>query len=168
MTQDEIKEYLDYNKETGSFVWKVSIKGSRGIGKEAGTLTAKGYKDVCIKGKKYGLHRLAFLFEEGVVPKCVDHKNGRKADNRWCNLRAATYSENGYNYRGTGSKTGFKNVYYDARGNKKFLVAITTDKKRKTYGYFMTPEEANEEAKRLRVLLHKGFANHGMFNEVGA
>lgn len=156
-----VKELLDYNECTGKFYWKKSVKGSKGIGKEAGTLTRKGYVDVCIKGKKYGLHRLAFLLKTGCIPKCVDHINGIKNDNRWCNLREATYNQNGYNYKGTGSKTGYKNVYYDSRGNKKFFVIVVSDGKKIRGGYFSTPEEAREKAIELRTLYHKAFANHG-------
>lgn len=156
-------KYLRYEENTGIFYWKISVKGSKGIGKEAGTITKKGYKDVCIEGKKYGLHRVAFILKTGKAPACVDHINGIKSDNRWCNLREATYNQNGYNYKGTGSNTGFKNVYYDPRGvEKKYFVAVVVNGKRISGGYFSTPEEASLKAKHLRELHHKEFANHGI------
>lgn len=161
ITLDKLKEILEYNKETGKFTWKVSVKGSKGKGKVAGTVTNKGYIDICIKGKKYGAHRLAMLFANGEIPSCVDHINGVKSDNRLENLRPATHSENGYNYKGTGSNTGYKNVYFDARGKKHFFIAIVTNGVRKSYGYFDTAEEASKVATQLRNELHKKFANHG-------
>lgn len=166
MEKEYLEKLLDYNEDSGIFTWKVSVKGTKGKGKEAGTLTNKGYKDVCIKGKKYGLHRLAFLLKKGYIPKCVDHVNGVKSDNRWVNLREASYSQNGYNYEGTGSKTGYKNVYYDPRGRKNYFVAITTNKKRKTYGYYYTVKEADEVACELRKLLHGEFSCNTVRNEI--
>lgn len=158
LTQEELKQYLHYNPETGIFTWVKSVKGSRGKGKEAGTLTRKGYVDVSIAGKKYGLHRLAFLYMTGEIPHNVDHINNVKNDNRWCNLRAATVTQNSYNYKGTGSSTGYRNVYYDPRGVKKFFVVIVANKVVHKLGYFMTPEEANEVAKSKRKELHGEFA----------
>lgn len=164
MTQDDLKQILDYNPETGNFTWRISIRGTKGKGKLAGTVAWNGYRDVCIRGKKYGLHRLAFLYMNGEIPKCVDHRNGVKEDNRWVNLRPASYNQNGYNYKGTGSSTGYKNVYYDSRGNKKYFVAITANGIRKSYGYYMTPEEASLSATLIRNSVHKEFAHHG--NEI--
>ena len=159
LTQKTIKNLLEYDEYTGIFTWKVSRKGTKGINSQAGTVTTKGYVDVCIDGKKYGLHRLAFLFKTGDIPTCVDHRNGVKSDNRWENLRPATYSENGYNYKGTGSATGFKNVYYDPRGIKKYFVVLVVDGRRKSFGYFHTPEEASAVAKQARTVYHKDFSH---------
>lgn len=159
ITRNQLKNILAYDPNTGVFTWNIGVKGSKGKGKEAGTITTKGYRDVCIYGRKYGLHRLAFLFMLGEVPTCVDHINGIKSDNRWNNLRPATYSQNGYNYKGTGTKTGFKNVYYDPRGNKKFMVAIVVDGKRKSLGYYHTADEAAIIAKQARNKYHGAFSH---------
>lgn len=158
LTQEYVKELFDYNQDTGIFTWKISKKGSKGKGNKAGTITHKGYVDVCVDGKKYGLHRLAFLWMDGVVPNCVDHINGNKSDNSWKNLRPATYSENGYNYKGIGSSTGFRNVYYDPRGKSKYFVILVKDGVRKNIGYFLTVEEANEAAITARKEYHGEFA----------
>jgi hypothetical protein len=166
ITQDEVKQLFEYNLDTGVFLWRVSRKGSKGKGKEAGTVAQNGYRDVCIDGKKYGLHRLAFMYVTGDLPRCVDHINGIKSDNRWINLRSATYNQNGYNYAGTGSKTGFKNVYYDPRGQKKYFVALVVNGVRKSFGYYQTPEEASEIATKQRVVHHQEYAHHGLFNEI--
>lgn len=154
LNQNQLKEILHYEEDTGKFIWKISKKGTKGIGKEAGTLTAKGYIDVCINGKKYGLHRLAFIYMENCIPRCVDHINGNKSDNRWVNLREATYTQNGYNYKGTGSSTGFRNVYFDPRGQKKYFVRLVVEGKKLNFGYYDTPEEASEIALQKRIELH--------------
>jgi hypothetical protein len=159
LTQHELKNILEYNPETGSFIWIKHIKGTKGLHSEAGTLSYNGYRDVCIKGKKYGLHRLAFLYMTGHIPDNVDHINCIKHDNRWCNLRPATVRENSFNYKGTGSKSNYKNVYYDPRSRKKWFVRITDSEGNKiSLGYFQTPEEANDVAKAARL------KHHGQFN----
>lgn len=155
---DHIKDYLTYNESTGEFVWKISVKGTRGIGKQAGTLTNKGYMDVCIRGKKYGLHRVAFYFKIGKMPSNVDHINGIKSDNRWCNLRPASIRENAFNTNKRSPKSGFKNVYYDKRGVKKwFVVVFDSQGKKQHLGYFLTPEEANTIAVKARKEFHGDF-----------
>ena len=154
ITQEQVRELFDYNPETGIFTWKVSRKGSKGKGKPAGTETHKGYVDVCIDGKKYGLHRLAFLYMVGKVPGCVDHKNTIKSDNRWENLREATYETNSYNYGGRQSHTGVRNVYYDPRGKSKYFVYLKVAGKGKHYGFFERLEDAARVAEAARKERH--------------
>lgn len=49
-------------------------------------------------GKHVKAHRLAWYLTTGYWPEHeVDHINGDRADNRWCNLREATRSENNWN-----------------------------------------------------------------------
>lgn len=158
MDKNRIKECLEYNPDTGEFFWKISKKGSSGKGSNPGTLTKKGYVDVCIDGRKYGLHRIAFVLMDKELPENVDHKNGIKSDNRWCNLRPASVRENSFNYKGTGSLSKYKNVYFDPRGKKKWFVRVTDlSGKKISCGYFFTAEEANEEAKKQRKILHGDF-----------
>ncbi len=158
ITQQELESLLNYDPDTGTFIWIKSIKGTKGIFSEAGTITSRGYRDVCINGKKYGLHRLAFLYMTGDIPPTIDHINGIKDDNRWCNLRPSSVRENSFNYKGTGSKSKYKNVYYDPRGKKKWFVRITDSEGFKiSLGYFETPEEANEVACVAREKYHGEF-----------
>ena len=105
LTQNTLKQYLLYDPDAGDFIWIKPVKGTKGIGKKAGTVTSKGYVDVCFKGKKYGLHRLAFLYKTGEIPDMVDHINRDKSDNRWVNLRKCNYRENALNTKITRSKS---------------------------------------------------------------
>ena len=56
----------------------------------------KGYLGVYIHELKQQLyvHRVAVFLMTGEWPIEVDHINGIKDDNRWCNLRPCTSSEN--------------------------------------------------------------------------
>lgn len=158
LTQEKLKTILLYDSDTGDFIWIKSIKGTKGIGKKAGTITNKGYVDVCIEGKKYGLHRLAFLYKTNRFPKMVDHINGIKSDNRWCNLRECSFTENSLNSLSRKSKSGFKNVYYDPRGKKKWMVVVfDSDGNKHCIGYFLTPEDGNIAAIEARERLQGEF-----------
>ncbi len=85
------------------------------------------------------MHRRINQTPDGMV---TDHINGDKLDNRRCNLRSASLSQNGINY---GRKVGANNPY---RGVSRFLkrnlwrARITINKKEITIGYFKSPEEA--------------------------
>jgi len=116
MNQQLLKEYLEYDPETGVFTW---LKDS-GARKVKGTLAGvvhNGYLDIQIKCKKYKAHRLAFLFMEGEFPQDqVDHINHVKNDNRWSNLRHSNYSENAKNHpMQKNNTTGIVGVKWDKR-----------------------------------------------------
>jgi len=95
ITQKELKKVLQYNQETGYFIWKHSKSGRRGD--VAGGL-ASGYIHICINGKIYKAHRLAVLYVKGYFPEHgVDHKDRIKHHNWWDNLREATQQCNSRN-----------------------------------------------------------------------
>lgn len=58
-----------------------------------------GYKRVSVKNKSYSLHILIYNTFVGEIPPgyVLDHINGIRDDNRLCNLRCVTQSENMYN-----------------------------------------------------------------------
>jgi hypothetical protein len=79
----------------------------------------------------------------GEMPKrCVDHKDLNKSNNKWENLREATYSQNSYNKKST-SKSGFKGVTFFKRDNN-WKAQIDINGINKHLGYFKTPELAHE------------------------
>ena len=82
-----IFNHLDYNPETGEFVW---MKGRQGvkIGDKAGTVVTGGYIAITIDGKRFMAHRLAWLYCVRRWPLYgIDHLNGNRADNRIVNLQ---------------------------------------------------------------------------------
>jgi hypothetical protein len=92
LTQERLKEILDYNHETGIFTWKIEPPNRPYLkGKEAGCYDKDGYIQIRIKGIGYSAHHLAFLFMEGYLPEGqVYHKDRIKDHNWWDNLREAS------------------------------------------------------------------------------
>ena len=99
-----LRDRITYDPETG-------IVKSKRSGKVVKTLATHGYIVIKIQNTLYQLHRVIWKFHTGEDPGEleIDHINGDTGDNRWCNLRLATRTENECN------KSGF-NVY--KRGNK--------------------------------------------------
>ncbi len=102
ITQQRIKDMLNYNPETGVFVWEnVTRYHPRMNGKVAGTARqcrGKKYIHISIDGVKCKAHRLAWLYVNGNVPAMIDHINGDSTDNRILNLRACTHTRNSQNH----------------------------------------------------------------------
>jgi hypothetical protein len=68
----------------------------------------------------------------------VDHINHDRLDNRKCNLRNCTRSQNAQNMKDNGRYQG---VHWNS-DHKKYCSRIRVNIKRKHLGYFDTPEEA--------------------------
>jgi hypothetical protein len=89
----------------------------------------------------------------------VDHINGVKSDNRWCNLREATRAENTSNTQIRITNTsGYKGVGWH-KHHKKWSAQIRVDGYLYYLGLFDTPEEAaamfEGAAKMLRGEFHR-------------
>lgn len=121
LTQEELKQKLIYDPETGIFTW---IPRPRSFRRNyvAGGQMLNGYITIGV-GKPYLAHRLAFLYMTGQFPtNQVDHINRIRNDNRWCNLRDATSSENSFNKSVVGVyefiRKGRQGLWYEAKIQK--------------------------------------------------
>lgn len=86
--QQRLKTFIHYCIETGHFTHLTNTTHKK-VGDRAGFLHSKGYRHICVAGKEYKEHRIAFLYMLGEMPEEVDHINRCKDDNRWINLRKA-------------------------------------------------------------------------------
>lgn len=90
----------------------------------------------------------------------VDHKNRNGLDNRRCNLRIATKSQNAYNKTKQKNNTsGFKGVTKSTQhGNLRFLARIWVDGKMLHLGTFMVAIEAAKCYNKAAIKFHGEFA----------
>ena len=160
ISQERLRELLDYNPDTGEFKW-LRDSPSRKRGTVAGTLTEDGYIRIKIEGCLYRGHRLAFMWMTGVWPEHeVDHSNRVRSDNRWSNLRQATKAENQRNTVNRRNGTsGFKGVTFMKRLNK-WQAHIYNGGKLNYLGVHQTAELAARAYAAAAEKLHGEFANH--------
>lgn len=157
LTQNKLKQALDYNPETGVFIWKVA-RGTRTdlIGSVAGTKHHKGYREIEIDSKAYMAHRLAALFMTGKFPDYqMDHINGVRDDNRWANLRNCTRQENHQNRKlDKRNKSDHTGVHW-CKTNKRFIAQIKVNQKQTVLGRFKTLQEAVDCYNFHKVKIHE-------------
>lgn len=139
-SQAYLKSVLSYDPETGKFVW-VKHSNPLTVGTFAGTLN--NYRRITLLGKGFPAHRLAWLYVHGVMPSVIDHVNGNTDDNRICNLRPATSSQNSANSRKPSSNTsGAKGV--SIRPDGRFEAKVKCQGVIHSLGVYGSLEEARQ------------------------
>lgn len=136
ISYDELHRILDYDRESGIFIWKISHANIK-IGSEAGVIDSHGYRVIRINGKLYKAHRLAWLYIYGYFPENdIDHRDRTKSHNWIDNLREVS---RGCNTRNSGNRkdntSGIKGVCY-VKNNNNWLVRITINQKTRSIGCY--------------------------------
>lgn len=158
-------DYFNYNPITGIITWKRKAAQRVTIGDEAGAKLKIGYRHLSAQGKLYYSHRIAFLMSWGFLPKFIDHANGVKDDNRLCNLREATSTNNSHNTGvKKGNKSGYKGVYLDSKKDK-WRSQIRHNGKRKHLGTFRCKHEAAKSWNKAALKYHGEFAYQNIIME---
>lgn len=167
MTEEDIqylKSNLRYDPDTGKFWWLRRVRANVKLDKPAGCYQeGYGCRYVVIRAnhKVYRAHKLAFFFMNEDIPFRVDHINGDGHDNRWCNLRPATLSQNMHNMRkNSNNKSGYKGVSWH-KASRKWVAQIGLNGKRLYLGGYDTPELAYEAFCEAADKYHGEFANYG-------
>lgn len=137
ITQEYLKEKLHYDPETGIFSGLSLYRNkTRMINTRAGSTGTDRYVKIRIDKKYYQAHRLAFLYMTGEIPKLVDHKNRNITDNRWCNLRPVTDSQNQMNQKIMSNNTsGYRGVVWN-KNTRKWIAQLTINRKVNYIGSF--------------------------------
>lgn len=155
LTLERLYQVLDYNKETGEFLWKHRDTHKEKLGKRAEIKTTHGYLQVTIDNSVYYAHRLAFLYVNNVWPKVIDHINGIKTDNRIINLRSVS------------QKTNIENVKNARRHNSNKMLGVYASKDKFQskisvngvciyLGRFQTKEDAHQAFLQAKRKFHDG------------
>jgi len=155
--QQYLQSKLNYNPKTGEFIWLNPPKGHPDLkNKNAGSLSKcrnnNYYKVIQIDGMKYKSSYLAFIYMKGYVEKdVIDHINGITTDDRYDNLREATFKENCRNIHSYTKKSGLplgvKKLSYG-----KYQARITIDGKCISLGVYNSETDAHNvyiERRRL-------------------
>ena len=87
LTHKEIQDALDYDPQTGIFVWKIRPAKNVRVGTRAGGDCNVGYRNIRLLGQEITEGRLAWFYQTGAWPTGrVKYKNGNPADCRFENL----------------------------------------------------------------------------------
>lgn len=177
ITQNILKELLNYDPNTGLLTWKArserwfrNAKSSKAwnkkhAGKVAGSIThiqssSLSYVRIKILGKNILAHRLAWMLVHGAWPEHVDHINGCGTDNRMCNIRSVQPATNLRNKKlHMNNKSGIPGVAWEV-DRSKWRAEISINGKMKRLGSF--PDKFDAICARKSAENRYGFhPNHG-------
>lgn len=154
-----LREVLSFDSETGIFVWAVR-RGRSARGSRAGNASgARRYVQIEVDGERFYAHRLAWFYIYGEWPPHeIDHINGVSWDNRICNLRLATPTQNQYNKRRHRNNTcGVKGVYWHSK-RQRWCARARVNGRAVHFGYFTSLDEARRAYAENVEKYHGAFA----------
>jgi len=133
----ELHRLFSFDASTGR-LWH------RGNGKRADRPSRDGYRRVFVRQEAFAAHRVIWAIVTGSYPNGeIDHINGDRSDNRPCNLRTATKSQNAVNRRYAKQKQGNelpRGVVLHKTG--RYQSQICVRRKTRYLGLFNTIDEA--------------------------
>jgi hypothetical protein len=152
LTAARLREVLHYNPKTGEFT-RLVPGGKSKVGRLThSSCSEKRYLSIGIDYQRYQAHRLAFLYMTGKwPPNLVDHKNDDPLDNRWSNLRLATFNQNNVHRHKLSrrNKSGYTGVRFHKDFNRwQAIVSLT----------FKTKQQAIRARRRMIHLMVGEFA----------
>ena len=155
----ELKKILTYHPDIGVFFWSENRGSNKCVFKAAGYIPPDGYRRISINGKKYKASRLAWMFVFGVIPVgfIVDHIDGNPHNDAIDNLRCVSILENQQNQRKAqkNNKCGLLGVSYWKATNT-YRAQIRVGGRKKTIGYYPTPQTAHQAYLETKREAHKG------------
>ena len=157
-TQNRLRNLFFYDPESGIFTRTSKVKGAK-IGTQAGHLKDNGYIHFSVDSKKYGAHRLAWVYVYGLEPNGdIDHIDGNRANNAIKNLRCvdrSTNLENIKNAKSHNKSTGFLGAYKLPHG--RFVSKIQVRGKNLNLGCFDTAIDAHKAYIEAKKKYHIGY-----------
>ena len=159
MTPEQLRELFTWDPVSGRIHWKDRYNGRPAFV----SVQTQGYLYGKVFGKNYLAHRVLWALEHGEWPSGdIDHINQNKTDNRMCNLRTATKTENARNKtRNKNNTSGFVGV---SKCKNKWRAYVTVDHKQMHLGLFNTKKQAHNAREKANA--HYLFSpNHGTLKE---
>jgi len=154
----QIQKVLYYDFRTGLLWWRERASG-RQMNRPVGSPNSDGYLEIHHGENRYKAHILVWVIIKGVWPeKEIDHCDGVKTNNLWCNLRLATRAQQMHNTgRYANNTSGFKGVsFHKVTGLWQSRIMIGG--KNIQLGFFKTPESAFSARQIAAKKWHKEFA----------
>lgn len=143
LTQEILKELLDYNSETGVLYWKerdlkwfnkehqCTAWNTKYADKVAERITNSKngpYKVTCIFDANIKTHHVVWMLHNGRWPEQIDHINGNPSDNRIENLRESNATLNNRNQKMQhNNKSGYTGVHW-CKMEKRWIAKGHTEK----------------------------------------
>lgn len=159
LTQDRLRQVLNYNADTGVFTWRIQLNHRGPVGAVAGLDPAKYRVEIGIDGRRYFAHRLAWLYVHGEWPPGeIDHINRNDRDNRIANLRLADRSLNNFNRGATNPEVHVGVSWF--KQTKRWRARIKVDKKEIALGYFLDMAGAVAARKAAEKKYYGNFPRH--------
>lgn len=166
ISQEQLRELLDYDPETGFLTWKprglemfnseraFKSWNSRYANKRAGceTVIRRGYRlrKINIFGQSLREHRVIWVWMTGEYgPDQIDHENRDATDNRWVNMRDGSDGVNNRNLSLYKTNTsGVCGVQWNSSRGK-WLVRVEANKTKYFLGRFSNKDDAESVAKEF-------------------
>lgn len=144
LSAHRLREVLEYDPDSGTFRWLVTVGSRAKAGDVAGYSCESGYIRIRVDGKSYRSHRLAWLYMTGHWPRDqIDHIDRNTSNNAFANLREADHAQNQKNKMTHLGASGLRGVYKRGRRYRAVLLL----------GTFDTMEQAREAHERAAALL---------------
>lgn len=135
--KSKVADWLTYDADTGAVTWLFTGKRADFIDR-----SRQGYRFVDIMGVRLRAHHIAWFLTYGVWPDLLDHKNGKRDDNKIENLRECTIAENNQNRgRQANNTSGFRGVGWH-KGKQRWRADIRKGGRKRSLGYFKTKQDA--------------------------
>jgi hypothetical protein len=168
-----LRKLLRYEPETGGLFWRERpVEFCKSVGEckrwnmiyankpAFATLTHRGYMEGRLFKRIYGAHRVIWAMQTGAWPiNQVDHINQKRMDNRWCNLREATRSQNCAN---TSSRPNSSSKYLGVgwhKSEQNWRATIRKNGCKKHIGSFDCEIQAAKAYDAAALEIHGQFAN---------
>lgn len=159
-TPERIRECFSYDERTGKITRLISTRNAK-AGSDASKNEARGYFNTSVDGHILGSHVVAWVIKTGEYPVLqIDHINGNRKDNRWCNLRQVTRSQNLQNSkRRLDNSSGVKGVNWHKKCQK-WNARLCLNGHSINLGFFTELEDAKAARINAANRIYKEYARH--------